>query len=58
MKNSVILIAFGLVLIFGGLLSVKYWVLNLWFLLVPIGGLAIFIPGTMKFIKNLDYEKD
>ena len=48
----------GLVLIFGGLLIVKYWVLNLWFLLVPIGGLAIFIPGTMKFIKNLDYEKD
>lgn len=58
MKNSIILMFVGLVLIFGGLLSVKYWVFNLWFLLVPIGGLAIFIPGTMKFIKNLDYEKD
>lgn len=58
MKNSIILMFVGLVLIFGELLIVKYWVLNLWFLLVPIGGLAIFIPGTMKFIKNLDYEKD
>jgi len=58
MKNSIILMFVGLVLIFGGLLIVKYWVLNLWFLLVPIGGLAIFIPGTMKFIKNLNYEKD
>lgn len=58
MKNSIILMFVGLVLIFGGLLSVKYWVFNLWFLSIPIGGLAIFIPGTMKFIKNLDYEKD
>jgi hypothetical protein len=48
----------GFALIFGGLLAVKYWVFNLWFLSIPIGGLAIFIPGTMKFIKNLDYEKD
>ena len=57
MKNSIILIAFGLVLIFGGLLWVKYWILNLWFLLVPIGGLVIFILGTMKFIKKLENGK-
>lgn len=58
MVKSIVLMCIGFALIFGGLLIVKYWVLNLWFLMVPIGGLAIFIPGTMKFIKNLDYEKD
>ncbi len=58
MKNSIILMFVGLVLIFGGLLIVKYWVLNHWFLSIPIGGLAIFIPGTMKFIKKLENGKD
>jgi len=54
MKNSIILMLVGFVFIIGGLLSVKYWILNLWFLLVPIGGLVIFILGTMKFIKKLE----
>jgi len=58
MKNSIILMFIGFAFIIGGLLAVKYWILNLWFLLVPIGGLVIFISGTMKFIKNLEDGKD
>ena len=57
MKNSIILMFVGFAFIIGGLLAVKYWILNLWFLLVPIGGLVIFISGTMKFIKNLENGK-
>jgi len=58
MKNSIILMFVGFAFIIGGLLAVKYWILNLWFLLVPIGGLVIFISGTMKFIKKLENGKD
>jgi len=58
MKNSIILMFIGFAFIIGGLLAVKYWILNLWFLLVPIGGLVIFISGTMKFIKKLENGKD
>jgi len=57
MKNSIILMFVGFAFIIGGLLAVKYWILNLWFILVPIGGLVIFISGTMKFIKNLEDGK-
>ena len=57
MKSSIILMFVGLVLILCGLLAVKYWIFNLWFLLVPIGGLVIFILGTMKFIKKLENGK-
>ena len=58
MVKSIVLMCIGFALIFGGLLAVKYWVFNHWFLLVPIGGLAIFISGTMKFIKILENGKD
>ena len=58
MKNSIILMFVGFAFIIGGLLAVKYWILNLWFILVPIGGLVIFISGTMKFIKKLENGKD
>ena len=44
--------------IIGGLLAVKYWILNAWFLLVPIGGFAVFISGTIKFIKKLENENE
>lgn len=57
MKNSIILMFVGFAFIIGGLLAVKYWILNLWFILVPIGGLVIFISGTMKFIKKLENGK-
>lgn len=58
MKNSIILMFVGFAFIIGGLLIVKYWIVDFWFLLVPIGGLVIFIQGGLKFIKNLEDEKD
>jgi hypothetical protein len=57
MKNSIILMLVGIAVIVGGLFSCGYW-LKVWLLLVPIGGLAIFIKGAMKFIKNLSNENE
>lgn len=54
MKNSIILMIVGMTFIIGGLLAVDYWILNAWFILVPIGGFAIFIKGAMKFVKNIE----
>jgi len=56
MKNSIILMIVGMTFIIGGLLAVKYWILNGWFILVPIGGFAIFIFASMKLIKILENE--
>jgi hypothetical protein len=47
----------GIAFIIGGLLACEYW-LKFWLLLIPIGGLVIFISGAMKFIKNLSNEND
>ncbi len=58
MKNSIILMIVGMAFIIGGLLAVKYWILNGWFLLVPIGGFAIFISASMKLIKKLEDENE
>jgi len=55
MKNSIILMLVGIAFIIGGLTACEYW-LKFWLLLVPICGFAIFILGTMKFIKNLNNE--
>jgi len=44
--------------IIGGLLAVGYWILNAWFILVPIGGFAIFISASMKLIKKLENENE
>lgn len=52
MKNSIILMIVGAGFIVGGFLGIECWILNGWFLLVPIGGLAIFIKGSLNFIKN------
>lgn len=57
MKNSIILMLVGFLFIMGGLTACEYW-LKFWLLLVPIGGLVIFILGTIKFIKNLGNEND
>jgi hypothetical protein len=57
MKNSIILMLVGIAVIVGGLFSCGYW-LKVWLILVPIGGLAIFILGTMKLIKNLSNENE
>ena len=48
----------GIAFIIGGLLAVGYWILNCWFLLVPIGGFAIFISASMKLIKKLENGND
>jgi len=56
MKNSIILMLVGIAFIIGGLLAVKYWILNGWFILVPIGGFVIFISASMKLIKILENE--
>lgn len=48
----------GMAFIIGGLLAVKYWILNGWFLLVPIGGFAIFIFASIKLIKILENENE
>jgi len=58
MKNSIILMIVGMTFIIGGLLAVDYWILNAWFLLVPIGGFAIFISASMKLIKKLENENE
>lgn len=58
MKNSIILMIVGMTFIIGGLLAVKYWILNGWFILVPIGGFAIFILGTIKAIKILENDNE
>ena len=58
MKNSIILMIVGMTFIIGGLLAVGYWILNYWFLLVPIGGFAIFISASMKLIKKLENGND
>ncbi len=58
MKNSIILMIVGMAFIIGGLLAVKYWILNGWFLLVPIGGFAIFIPASIKAIKKLENDNE
>jgi len=55
MKNSIILMLVGIAFIIGGLVAC-YCFKNFWLILVPIGGFAIFILGTMKFIKNLNNE--
>jgi len=44
--------------IIGGLLAVGYWILNAWFILVPIGGFAVFILGTIKLIKKLENDNE
>jgi len=44
--------------IIGGLLAVDYWILNAWFLLVPIGGFAIFISASIKAIKKLENDNE
>jgi hypothetical protein len=54
MKNSLILMSVGLTFLFCGFLAAEYLILNHWLLLVPIGGLAIFISGTLKFLKNFE----
>jgi len=56
MKNSIILMIVGMTFIIGGLLAVGYWILNAWFILVPIGGFAIFISASIKLIKILENE--
>lgn len=48
----------GMTFIIGGLLAVKYWILNGWFILVPIGGFAIFISASMKLIKILENDNE
>jgi len=58
MKNSIILMIVGMTFIIGGLLAVGYWILNAWFILVPIGGFAIFISASMKLIKKLENENE
>jgi len=58
MKNSIILMIVGMTFIIGGLLAVGYWILNAWFLLVPIGGFVIFISASMKLIKKLENGND
>jgi len=58
MKNSIILMLVGIAFIIGGLLAVGYWILNCWFLLVPIGGFVIFISASMKLIKKLENGND
>jgi len=58
MKNSIILMIVGMTFIIGGLLAVDYWILNGWFILVPIGGFAIFIFASMKLIKKLENENE
>ncbi len=58
MKNSITLISAGLTMIVCGLFAAAYWISNFWFLLVPISGFAIFIRGTIKFIKNLENGDD
>lgn len=56
MKNSIVLMFVGLVLILFGFLAAEYWFRNIWFLLAPIGGFTIFVSGTFKFLKNLNNE--
>jgi hypothetical protein len=56
MKNSIILMFVGLALILLGFLAANYWLKSIWLLLVPIGGFAIFVSGTFKFLKNLNNE--
>jgi len=58
MKNSIILMLVGMAFIIGGLLAVGYWILNAWFILVPIGGFSVFISASIKFIKNLENGND
>lgn len=55
MKNNIILMLVGIAVIVGGLFACGYW-LKVWLLLVPIGGFAIFIKGSIKFVKNLGDE--
>jgi len=58
MKNSIILMIVGIAFIIGGLLAVDYWILNAWFLLVPIGGFVIFISASIKAIKKLENDNE
>jgi hypothetical protein len=44
----------GLTFMFCGFLAAEYWNWDRWFLLVPIGGLSMFISGTLKFLKNFE----
>lgn len=58
MKNSVVLIFSGIAFIVCGFLAAKYWIDNYWLLLVPISGFALFVSGTITFIKKLEHEND